>query len=433
MLRGLNWLIQYLFSLLRVFSILAVALFLPQLYLWHTNLSQEAISRCQSTEFKLGIENLSDTLFKWFANDQKEAKPAIGLITNQTGVDQAGNYNIDILAGKGLTVKKILMPQGSDYKNELAQSNRQIPKIPIIVSGSKGNDDIFSKKVLNDINILMFDMQDSGVRYYGYVSMLLKAMQAAGAYNKKFVVLDRPNLLGWCMEGSSTNDAQLSNQSSVPLRHGMTIGELATYFNKHVLAAPIDLHVVPMAHYDRQNQVRKPLMCALSRNINTIDSCYGYSFLGLLGEVAPFEIGIGTDKAFQCLLLPEHLKFPKQKWQELRSLLEDQGIESKSYRYYSSRKKEHCSGLRLHINDINHFSSFKTLLSILNFFKESGLKLTFSKQFDASLGTDKVRSLLQGKVLPAQLAVQVNDDLQNFFKKAFNCFLYKPFPKILQV
>ncbi|MDR3551320.1 MAG: DUF1343 domain-containing protein [Candidatus Babeliales bacterium] len=433
MLRGLNWLVKYLFSLLRVFSILVIALFLPRLYLWHTELPQDIVTHSQSDKFKLGIENLSDNLFKWFKAGQKEAKLAIGLITNQTGTDQEGNYNIDILAQNGLTVKKILMPQGSDYKNELAQSNRQMPKIPIIVSGAKGNYDLFSKKVLRDINVLMFDMQDSGVRYYGYVSMLLKAMQAAGVYNKKFVVLDRPNLLGWCMEGSSMSDAQLSSQSSVPLRHGMTIGELATYFNKHVLEKPIDLHVVPMEHYDRQNQARKPLACGLSRNINTIDSCYGYSFLGLLGEVAPFEIGIGTDKAFQCLLLPEHLKFPKQKWQELRLLLDDQGIESKPYRYYSSRKKEYCSGLRLYIHDINHFSSFKTLLSVLNFFNQSGLKLTFSKQFDASLGNDKVRSLLQGKVLPAQLAVQVNDDLQNFFKKAFNCFLYKPFPKILQV
>lgn len=417
---------------------LMVALFLPKLCFWHFKQAQEQPAQTHASNFKLGLENLPDTLFKSVDKAQKKVKPAIALITNQTGTDQEGNRNVDILAKKGMHITKILIPEGSDFGRATFQGSERRLDIPIITLHTKDNQPLFNKAILKDTNILMFDMQDSGVRHYGYVSMLLQAMQAARTYQKKFVVLDRPNLLGWCMEGASSDGLSHAGDSSieqsiVPTRHGMTIGELATYFNKYVLGNPVDLHVVPMENYDRQTEARKPLMCGLSRNINNIDSCYGYSFLGLLGEVAPFEIGIGTDKAFQCLLLPEHLKFPKQKWHELRLLLNNHGIESKLYRHFSDRKKEYCAGLRLYIHDINQFSSFKTLLTVLNFFKQSGVKLTFSNQFDSALGTDKVRSLLQGSVKPEALALEINGDLQSFFKKAFSCFLYKPFPKMMHV
>ena len=90
---------------------------------------------------------------------------------------------------------------------------------------------------------------------------------------------------------------------SVPIRYGMTIGELAQYCNKYLLKKSATLFVVPMDHYNRHLYPYKAPIGKLSPNINSIESCHGYSFLGLLGEVAPFDIGIGTDKAFQCILL----------------------------------------------------------------------------------------------------------------------------------
>jgi len=159
----------------------------------------------------------------------------------------------------------------------------------------------------------------------------------------------------------------------------------------------------------------------------------GIAFLGLLDQVTPFDIGLGTDKAFQCILLPDKIKFPKQKWLDLAAVLKDLGVESKEHRYYSARKKTHCSGLRLHIHDINHFSSFKTLLTMLTFFKHNGVPLQFSPSFDKAMGSSAIKALIQGTISKTEFALQVNNDLQLFFKKACSCFLYKPYPKMVRI
>jgi uncharacterized protein YbbC (DUF1343 family) len=442
MLRGVVWLIEYSISLLRVISVLVIALFLPQMFIWHSQHVQQPQMSMTASSFKLGIENVSDSLATSLAVDGAQAC-RVGLITNQTGTDQAGNRNIEILVNKGFTVNKVFMPANAPEKTaqnareSIINGNKMIPIVPLAMESGHIT---FLPETLRDIDVLMFDMQDAGMKHYGYVSTLLRSMQAAGTYDKKFIVLDRPNLLGWCMEGTCGVDPQeflkLTMQDQkmpIPMRHGMTVGELATYFNKHMLDHPVDLQVIPMSHYNRQSEARKPLLCSLSQNIATIDSCYGYSFLGLLGEVHPFEIGIGTDKAFQCILLPDKLKFPKQKWHDLRMVLKEQGIESKLYRCFSQRKEQYCSGLRLYIQDINRFSSFNTLISVLTFFKEAGVSLAFSEQFDKALGSKNIRCLLDGTISHTELALEVNGELQSFFKKAFNCFLYKPFPKMIHV
>lgn len=440
-MKGLSWLFQYIVSVLRVFCVLIIALFLPQMFIWHAGIVQQSAQTAESSaKFKLGIENISDSLASNLAIDEGQ-ECRVGLITNHTGTDQEGNRTNDILAQKGFKIKKLFMPaqNAANIKNNATVTNDMLSEamaVPVVTLQSPQGQSLFPKEALSDIDALMFDMQDSGMRHYGYITTLLHAMQAAASHDKKFVVFDRPNLLGWCMEGTCSAQDQTCEQDTatpIPMRHGMTVGELATYFNKHVLTKSVDLHVVQMRHYDRQTEARKPLLCSLSPNINTIDSCYGYSFLGLLGEVAPFEIGIGTDKAFQCILLPEQYKLSKQKWHELRIMLKDHGIESKLYRSFSPRKNSYCAGLRLYIHDINRFSSFNTLLSVLKFFKDSGVPLTFSEQFDKVLGTHKVRELLEGKIAHTELALEVNEELHSFFKKAANCFLYKPFPKMIQV
>ena len=166
-----------------------------------------------------------------------------------------------------------------------------------------------------------------------------------------------------------------------------------------------------------------------------MNSCYGYSFLGLLGEIRPFDVGVGTDRAFQCLLLPENVKFSKKKWHELHLELKKQGVENSFYRYYSARKKQYCSGLRLRVADINTFSSFSTLLMIANFFKKSGVNLIFSKHFDTAVGSSKVREFLEGNLKRSDLARYVNNGLSMFFNSAshLNCFLYRPLPKVVNL
>ncbi len=436
-MRGISCLTEYIFSVLRLCLLFSCALFLPRLFLLYINSTSQSIAHTSNKHFKLGLENISNE-FLHSLTPKGDLSYTVGLVTNQTGKDQLGNRNIDILLRKGLHIKKIFTPQHSFYSNiignnEISTNVDKITQIPIISVYNTNKSKKIDKKDLDDIDVLIFDIQDTGIRHYSYIDTLLNTMKAAACYNKKVVILDRPNLLGNCIEGSFQSTQDEWESIPIPIRYGMTIGELAQYCNNHILEKPASLHIVPMQSYNRSTEIRKPLIDYLSPNIATIDSCYGYSFLGLLNEVAPFDIGIGTDKAFQCILLPEHIHFPKQKWYELRVMLKNLGVESTFYRRFSRRKKEYYSGLRLLISDINTFSSFTALLAVLDFFKQASISLSFSHNFDKALGTTKVRDFLQGKVDKKNLEHEVNKELRSFFNKAFDSFMYKPFPKVVML
>ena len=435
MFRGVKCLIEYIQSVARIFCVFMIALFLPRVFLRYVDHQH----RVGAVSFKLGLENVSQKFLRSLTA-KNDLSYSVALITNQTGKDQYGRRNIDLLLNHGVKIKKIFTPHHGLHGDKAAGKEAvtgcdSATNIPIIcMYGNKGSR-LLNAQNLRDIDVLMFDVQDSGMRHYGYITALVEVMQIAARQKKTVVVLDRPNLLGNTMEGSlivPKTNARVPHPP-IPIRHGMTVGELARYFNQHVLHKQVNLRIVPMENYMRYAQAYRPLISRLSPNIASISSCYGYSFLGLLGEVAPFDIGVGTDKAFQCILLPDSVNIPKQKWYECKIILKNLGIESSFYRYFSKRKKTNCSGLRLHIKDINNFSSFNTLLAMLDFFKNSGVSMKFSHYFDKAIGTTKVRELIQGTIERKEFEDTVNTQLRAFFDKARDSFIYNPLPKVVTV
>lgn len=422
----------------RVFFLFSIALFLPKLFFvkLHSTCS-DTFAGCTTT-FRLGVENLSPDFLKSVGVHNKK----IGLVTNQTGKDQAGTRTIDILLKKGLTVSVIFSPEHGINGDVVAlrdvENSKDIKNnIKIISLYRNGTTTGFSPDVLKDVDLLFFDMQDSGMRHYTYITTLFKMLEAAAAQNKTAIVLDRPNLLGSYMEGPLVSPKLKSaiSYASIPIRYGMTIGELATYYNKKIMKKPAKLHVVRMKNYNRTTYAAGGLLAHLSPNITSMNSCYGYSFLGLLGEVRPFDLGVGTSRAFQCILLPESIKFSKKKWHELHLKLKECGVENSFYRYYSTRKKQYCSGLRLSVDNINAVSSFSVFLRVVQFFRQSGLQLTFSDHFDKAAGHPDVKKFLQGNLSKQKLVQTINRDLHSFFSCAQKAqsFLYKPFPKIINL
>lgn len=98
------------------------------------------------------------------------------------------------------------------------------------------------------VDILIFDIQDVGMRHFTYISLLYKVMEAAKTFDKPLIVCDRPNPLGGLMEGPLVEPSLISfiSIAPVPLRHGMTIGELALYFNRYQMNNSVSLHVAKM-------------------------------------------------------------------------------------------------------------------------------------------------------------------------------------------
>ena len=394
-----------------------------------------------SQPFRLGLESIPAT-FLQNMNAASDQPFRVGLITNQTGKDQNGQRNLDLLVQRGIRVTKIFAPEHGfsgavEAAHEVKDSKDVATGIEIVSLYGDGTGRTISGDHLSGVDVLVFDIQDSGMRHYTYISTLLHAMQAAADHDKQFVVLDRPNPLGWQMEGPLV-DPEIQNVKSfiaaapIPLRHGMTIGELAWFYNKHVLTKPAKLHVVKMQNYDRRHGLSVCPMTALSPNLQTVASCHGYSFLGLLGEIRPFDVGVNTDKAFQTIMLPEKLFMP-DKWKQVENLLNKYGIRSvQSVMREKGKKAEKYCGIHFEITDINSTSSFNLLLSLLNFFKSEGIELKFSNFFDRAIGTEHVRNhVVEGKN-HAVLATKINTDLDSFYAKAVDCFMYEPLPRVVR-
>jgi uncharacterized protein YbbC (DUF1343 family) len=383
------------------------------------------------TKFKLGIENINDDFVQRIKSDR------IGLITNQTGIDQQGKRVEDLLRARGLKIAYLFAPEHgldgtADAGEAVTDGVDNKTKIPIISLYGHGNGKMMPDKVIADIDTIMFDVQDSGMRHYTYISTLYHAMKIASQYNKKIIVFDRPNPLGAAMEGPVTgaNLKSFISIAQIPLRHGMTVGELAWYFNQYELETAANLHVVKMQGYDRRARFAKgDLDQPLSPGLRTEQACYGYSFLGVLGEIAPFGICLRTDKRFQCVTLPKKLHVSRRLWQQLNKELKSCGIGAMPHWYTDPKSNKKFNGLALQFDDINKVHAFQALYTVLTFFKKQGINFSFSRDFDYAVGTKSLRELLQANKSHTEFAQEVNDQLLQFFSKAKPAFMYDPLPK----
>jgi uncharacterized protein YbbC (DUF1343 family) len=254
---------------------------------------------------------------------------------------------------------------------------------------------------------------------------MYKTLQIAAEKNKKFVVFDRPNPLGSRVEGPIVKKEFESfiSIAPIPLRHGMTVAELAQYYNTHLFATKADLYIVPMQNYNKDAHKFK-LFAPLSPNIQSEQSVYGYSFLGLLGEIKPFDVGVGTEHAFRSLLICKDRKIPLRVWKELHGLFKAHGIDATFVSHYISKQNKPTSGFLLSFNQINQTASFNLFINIVDLFTRSGIELSYAPVFDKSIGTDRIRLALQQNDAIDQLHTMVQTELELFQQSAQASLLY---------
>ncbi|MFC1842273.1 exo-beta-N-acetylmuramidase NamZ domain-containing protein [Candidatus Dependentiae bacterium] len=412
---------KFVYSALILFAVIFLS-HKPATYTQYTHNTKN------NSVFRLGVENITENFIKKFAGLN------IGLITNQTGKDFRGRRSVDILLKKGLNIKKLFTPEHG--MSGMIHTDKKITscidkktRIQIVTLYSQGRTIKIQASMVKDIDMLLYDIQDAGMRHYTYITTLFEAMQSAAKCNKLFIVLDRPNLLGPLMDGPLVEPQYKSAISIAPIamRHGMTVGELALYFNRNVLSKPVKLYIVKMSNYRRDSYANNRLTTFLSSGIRNLNSCYCYSFLGVLGEIRPFNIGLGTKRRFQCIMLNEKLKFSKNNWSSLQKIFQSFGVKSSLCKKIGT--KNNFTGLALNVKDMYKLQSFNLLVSIISFFKQAGLNMKFSKMFDLAVGTGKVREFFEGKRDKKALKHFVDMNLNIFYKKASRCFLYKPSPK----
>lgn len=210
----------------------------------------------------------------------------------------------------------------------------------------------------------------------------------------------------------------------------MTIGELAEYFNTFFLDKKAALYVVSMKNYDRTALI-DVVSSPLSPNIASLASCYGYCFLGLLGEIAPFDVGVGTPDAFQIIALSRSLGVSPTAWQILAMQLKALGVTATPHCFFNQRKKEDYEGLRLSFSNMNQVNAFNALLKTVYWMKKIGKEYNFQSGFDKAVGSKNVRLFLMGQLNYNDLVAEISEGLQQFFGQAQPFFKYLPHPEPL--
>ena len=386
--------------------------------------------------FKFGVENIPASLVHMVCPQKKKETVTIGLITNQTGVDQKGHRTVDILQERGLHVNYIFVPEhglnGTLAERDVHDSVDKKTKIPVVSLYGNGSGKMIQPEQLAAIDFLIFDIQDSGMRHYTYISTLLSTMKIAAEHDKPFVVLDRPNPLGSAMTGPLV-DAELISFISIapiPLRHGMTIGELASYFDKYIVEKKVKLHVIKMSGYDRSQGFVGDLIHQLSPNLQSLQSVYGYSFLGLLGEIEPFDVGVGTHMAFRCIALPDSMHIAPELWLRLQAVFSSFGVKAVPYHHINTKNKRNSKGLRLEFSAMSDLRSFELFIAILQFFKKENIPFSFSAAFNKAVGSKDVQDVIAGTLSETEFFDRIARDLQQFHKRAHSSFFYLPEPVV---
>ncbi len=227
----------------------------------------------------------------------------IALMSNHTGmVDSV--HTLDLMLSKGLNVTTIFSPEhgfrgNADAGEHVSSSVDKKTGIPIasLYDGKKRGP---SQQVLDNIDVIVVDIQDVGLRYYTYYCTMLDLMNSAAANGKQFVVLDRPNPNGMSVDGPILDMKYQSGvgRLPIPVLHGMTLGELALMANGEGWLKEnrkADLTVIPCENYTHQTRYQLPI--PPSPNLPDMKSVYLYPSTCFF-EATPVSLGRGTDMPF---------------------------------------------------------------------------------------------------------------------------------------
>jgi uncharacterized protein YbbC (DUF1343 family) len=233
----------------------------------------------------------------------------VGLITNQTGVDSAGRRTIDVLtARKGVKLVAIFSPEhGIDGLGNARVADSTDEKTGLRVRSLYTDTRRPTDDMLSGIDVLVFDIQDAGVRFYTFVTTMAYCMEAAAKHHIRFFVFDRPDPLGGeAIEGPmlEPDRASFTGYFSMPVRYGMTMGELAQMFNvENKIGA--DLHVEAMLGWRRSEPYDQTGLAWIppSPNLRTLNEAFLYPGIEVL-QAGSVSVGRGTDTPFEVLGAP---------------------------------------------------------------------------------------------------------------------------------
>ena len=362
----------------------------------------------------------------------------VGIVTNHTACDRAGRHIVEVFrAMPGVEVAALFGPEHGIYglaEAGVKVADKKDDRFGIPVYSLYGKTAKPTSEMLKDVDVLVFDIQDIGVRFYTYVYTMAYAMEAAAENNKPFVVLDRPNPInGVTVQGNilEKDFATFVGLYPIPVRHGMTVGELARMFNgqgwlKDGIRA--NLTVVPMEGWKRNMWYDQTGLKFIkpSPNIPNLNTAAVYPGLCLL-EGTNISEGRGTNKPFLQFGTP---------WTDSRKLVDElnrlslRGLRFEPASFTPTLSKHTdvlCRGAEIIITDRNRLEPYSAGIQIVNtLYKMYPDRFEWrQRHFDRLCGTASIRNtIIDGKSID-ELKTGWGDKLGAFLKIRKRYLLYR--------
>jgi len=353
----------------------------------------------------------------------------LGLITNHSGIDSTGRRTVDLLhKARGVKLVKIFTPEhgfSGRAEGKVSSTKENLTGLPIY--SLYGDNLSPTKGMLAGLDALVFDIQDAGARFYTYITTMGYAMEACAKKGIPFYALDRPNPINALLVQGPVLDSSLRSfvgYFPLPIRHGMTVGELAKMFNAEKKMG-VKLHVIKMRGYERSHWYDETglLWLSPSPNLQTLTEAILYPGVAMV-EGANVSVGRGTKMPFELLGAP---------WvngEELASYLNDRNVQGVQFipvdfkPQSSPFKNQLCHGVRIVLLNRQMLDSPTLGLEIA-----SALYRFYPKNFQIDktlglIGSRKVLQAIKAGQDPATIAQDWQGPLEQFCMLRSKYLLY---------
>ena len=382
----------------------------------------------------IGAEQLLTAEFLPLVKDKR-----VGLVTNHTGVLPYDRHLIDLLNDNPeVELTSLFGPEhGLRGEQDTHIEDATDPKTGLPIISLYGETRKPTSEMLRKVDVLVFDIQDIGARYYTYIKTMLWILEAAAENEVPFIVLDRPNPIGG--EYVDGPVQPIADNGNIPITHGMTVGELALMFNanreKNGLASAA-LSVVPMKNYNRSlwyDDTGLPWVKP-SPNMLTLETATVYPATCLI-EGTNLSDGRGTMHPF------EQFGAPWVNGEKLAKKLNSYDLAGIDFKpiiftpdsivdgikiYPPKFLGKECKGVKMHITDRKEFESAKAGIYVLH-----ALKTLYPEQLelrkgrlDGLLDTPVVREKLQAGTLPKEIVTAWDAEVAKFKENRKEYLLY---------
>jgi len=301
----------------------------------------------------------------------------VGVVCNHASVDHAFRHIVDRLtAAPGVHLAAIFGPQhgfGSDVQDNMVETphrDDQARRVPVYSLYSDTREP--TAEMLHDIDVLVLDLQDIGARIYTYIYTMANCLRAAARHHIPVIVCDRPNPIGGVqVEGAalSAGFESFVGQFPIPMRHGMTIGELAALFNEH-FAIGASLEIAPMERWHRRfhaDQTGLPWVMP-SPNMPTLDTAIVYPGT-VLFEGTLLSEGRGTTRPFELVGAPW---IDADRFAAAMSELDLPGVHFRPAVFeptFQKHAQQRCGGCQIHVIDRDDFRPVQTGVALIDMFR----------------------------------------------------------------